>query len=333
MPSAEVARNRRVTSLDVAHEAGVSRATVSYVLNDAPNQTIPEATRRKVLDAVEKLGYSPSAAARTLAGGRSQVVLQLMPNLPLNETVGSFLERLSSVLAENGLTLLTHPWSEDAQPLTKLVSAISPVAILVGDPVDDATRTALQQAGVLAVLPTVDGQLFADVQKQIGRMQAEVLVDGGHKDLAVALPDDHRLQNVALLRLEGTAELCAERGLSEPVAAVIPLDTAEAASVLNGWRSAQVPRDGICAHDDATALALLAAAHTLRLAVPQDLAVIGVDNIEAGRVSLPPLTTVYWDRIMIADNTARQVIASLKGLQYDSSLPGNWLNLVRRTSA
>ena len=54
-------RQRRVTSADVAREAGVSRATVSYVLNDTPHQTIPEATRQRVLDAAARLGYAPSA--------------------------------------------------------------------------------------------------------------------------------------------------------------------------------------------------------------------------------------------------------------------------------
>ena len=52
-------RTRRVTSADVAHEAGVSRATVSYVLNDTPHQKIPEHTRRRVLEAAARLGYTP----------------------------------------------------------------------------------------------------------------------------------------------------------------------------------------------------------------------------------------------------------------------------------
>ena len=57
---------RRPTSSDVAREAGLSRATVGYVLNDVPHQSIPEPTRRRVLEAAAKLGYRPSAAARSL---------------------------------------------------------------------------------------------------------------------------------------------------------------------------------------------------------------------------------------------------------------------------
>ena len=59
-------RTRRVTSADVARQAGVSRATVSYVLNAAPGQTISAETRERVLHVAAMLGYAPSAAARTL---------------------------------------------------------------------------------------------------------------------------------------------------------------------------------------------------------------------------------------------------------------------------
>jgi len=64
---------RRVTSTDVARAVGLSRTTVSYVLNDTPGQKIPENTRRRVLDAAASLGYAPSAAARTLRSGRYRI--------------------------------------------------------------------------------------------------------------------------------------------------------------------------------------------------------------------------------------------------------------------
>src|SRR5262245_43354550 len=77
-----VGSNRRVTSADVARSAQVSRATVSYVLNNTPHQKIPEATRVRVLEAANRLGYLPSAAARALASGRTNVVLCLLPDIP-----------------------------------------------------------------------------------------------------------------------------------------------------------------------------------------------------------------------------------------------------------
>ena len=63
----------RVSSSDVARRAGVSRATVSYVVNDRPDKTISAGTRRRVLDAVRELGYVPSATAAALSAGRSRI--------------------------------------------------------------------------------------------------------------------------------------------------------------------------------------------------------------------------------------------------------------------
>ena len=65
---------RRPTSADVATEAGVSRTTVSFVLNGRTDVKIPTDTRTRVLEAAERLGYHPHAPARQLAGGRSHIL-------------------------------------------------------------------------------------------------------------------------------------------------------------------------------------------------------------------------------------------------------------------
>src|SRR5450756_2476306 len=77
---------KRSTSVDVARAAGVSRTTVSYVLNDRPGESIPEETRRRVLESAERLGYRPRPSARTLAGGRSDIVAVSYTHLRAHET-------------------------------------------------------------------------------------------------------------------------------------------------------------------------------------------------------------------------------------------------------
>ena len=67
-----------------------STATVSYVLNDLPGHSIPEGTRVRVRDAARDLGYTRSSAARTLARGRSDIVLLLVPELPLGHVPVSY---------------------------------------------------------------------------------------------------------------------------------------------------------------------------------------------------------------------------------------------------
>src|SRR3954454_5418345 len=104
---------RRVTSADVARVAGVSRATVSYVLNDTPHQTISAGTRNRVLAAAARLGYAPSAAARTLRTGRSDLVLCLLPDWPIGQEVCSLLGNLPTALARSGLSFVAHPGSRE----------------------------------------------------------------------------------------------------------------------------------------------------------------------------------------------------------------------------
>src|SRR5437868_2690064 len=88
-------RQRRVTSTQVAERSGVSRATVSYVLNETPNQAIPEGTRRRVMEAAEELGYTPYAPARVLRSGRSDVILFLIPEWPIGPAIARLVEDLT----------------------------------------------------------------------------------------------------------------------------------------------------------------------------------------------------------------------------------------------
>src|ERR1700759_2300938 len=121
---------RRVTSADVARMAGVSRATVSYVLNDTPHQTISSGTRSRVLDAAARLGYAPSAAARALRTGRSEGVLCLLPDWPIRAEAGSVVANLSTALARHGLTLVAPPGNREDRPITEIWKAITPAAVI-----------------------------------------------------------------------------------------------------------------------------------------------------------------------------------------------------------
>src|SRR3712207_4059041 len=143
---------RRVTSADVAREAGVSRATVSYVLNDTPHQTIPEATRHRVLEAAARLGYTPSAAATALRRGRSDVVLGLLPDWPVGYAGGRVLQEVTAAFARHQLTFVVHPDSRSTRPLTEVWKAITPVAVLALDVLSAEDAAAMRAAGVEVVV-------------------------------------------------------------------------------------------------------------------------------------------------------------------------------------
>ncbi|MGB2765491.1 MAG: LacI family DNA-binding transcriptional regulator, partial [Propionicimonas sp.] len=119
----------RITAEDVARKAGVSRATVSYVLNNHPHQTIPEATRQKVLEAAAELDYTPLASARILSRGRSDVVVMLIPDWPLGSVLPQVMDSVGDGLAPFGLELFLHRCIP-GRPVRNLWNAITPAAVI-----------------------------------------------------------------------------------------------------------------------------------------------------------------------------------------------------------
>ena len=309
---------RRPTSADVAREAGLSRATVSYVLNDTPHQTIPEGTRRRVLEAAARLGYAPSAAARALRSGRSDVVLCLLPDWPIGPAVGDLLSHLSGALAGRGLTLLAHPRARDARPVADVWKAITPAAVLAFDDFGDEEAAAMRAAGIELTVALFGrsrrrGNELELPEQRTGRLQADHLAARGHRRLGYAFPADERVVAFARPRLAGVRARCADLGLPEPVVRTVPLDPAAAETAVRAWRAEDPAVTAVCAYNDDVALAVLAGLHRLGLHAPGDLAVIGVDDIPAAALAIPPLTTVALDAARLAEHVAQVVVASLAG--------------------
>jgi DNA-binding LacI/PurR family transcriptional regulator len=316
---------RRVTSADVARVAGVSRATVSYVLNDTPHQTISAATRTRVLDAAAGLGYAPSAAARALRTGRSDVVLCLLPDWPIGPEIGTLLGNLSTELARSGLTFVAHPGSRADRPITDLWKAITPAAVLAFTDFSAAEVGAMRAAGVALVVGLLGRELEIP-QQHVGRLQAGHLTAAGHTALGYAYPDDERVRIFAEPRLRG-----ARSGFPDLSVRVVPLDPEAAAVAVRQWREEGVT--GVCAYNDEVAMAVLAGMRREGLDAPGDLAVIGVDDIPAARLAVPALTTVTTDQAVVAAHLAETVVAEI----YDRTLPARELTevvrVVRRESA
>lgn len=329
---------RRATSTDVAREAGVSRSTVSYVLNDTPHQKIPADTRERVLDAAARLGYAPSAAARALRRGRSEVVLCLLPDWPIGSFASRFLQELSSAFAARGLTFVTHPRLTGMQPITEIWKAITPAAVLALESLDDADARSIRNAGIevviLAFEPSEphDGTISLSEQP-VGRAQAAYLTSTSHRRLGFGYPADARLRHFADPRLEGVREACAQQGLPDPVVETIELDAHSATEAIRAWRALDPPVTGVCAYNDEVALAILAGLRELGLQAPEDLAVIGSDDIPAASLVSPSLTTTTLDLSAEAVKVADAVSRALAGDHSPTTLEASDVSLVIRDSA
>lgn len=315
---------RRATSADVAREAGVSRSTVSFVLNSTKGQTIPEATRQRVLDAAARLRYSPSAEARTLSRGRSDVVLIYQPpQLPLSTNTGGLVEFLTAEFAAAGLTAVIHPWARKAQG--EVWTAITPVAVLAWD-LPDRDVAAMRRDGVRAVVSLtaksdpVARWIWGPREDSIARLQVGRLYEAGHRRLGYARPHDEHLAEASEMRLEALRRACAEHGVPAPVALPVPCDEEGAAAAVDAvaaWREMVPPVTGVCAHDDVAALAVLAGLREHGLSAPADLAVIGVLDSSAARLAAPPLTMVAVDM----RDTARHLVEAVTNLLEGRPVP------------
>ncbi len=323
-----------ITSADVARESGVSRTTVSYVLTGRHGVSISEETRRRVHETAARLGYAPSAAARALRTGRSDLVLCILPDWPVGPVIETLLDQLADGLSGRGLSVLVHH-GRGTRPLSDLWRAVTPRAVIGFAPFADEDLLAMRRAGI-QVLGTLgeehrpDAGLPAESQLEIGALQVRHLAARGHRRFGYAWPTDERLGIFARDRLLGVRRACAELALPEPVVQPVGLEVLDAATAVR--RFLELGVTAVTAYNDDVALAVLAGLRAEQLSCPDDCAVVGVDDVPAARLAAPPLTTVSQSIGVQARYLAALVLADLDGAEKPAH-PGHGLQLVERESA
>jgi DNA-binding LacI/PurR family transcriptional regulator len=291
---------KRITSYDVAREAGVSQATVSYVFNAASKQSISEATSERVRDAANRLGYVPSETARTLRSGRSSFVVALVPDWPLGFIIDRMLSFMARELREHGFLLMIHR-AGGPKEREVIARAVKPRAILALEWIDESEIQNLRGDGIVvgpAILDPTDHaktHVFTLSQEAIGSTQVAHLHSRGHRNIGYASPVDVRVKGVAQLRYSAVVAECERRELPPPSVQLMGVDADSCDRAVRAWLAQDPKITAICSYNDEIALALVASVRRLGLAVPEDLAVIGVDDIPLASASIVPLTTVRTD--------------------------------------
>ena len=304
----------RPTSADVARLAGVSRATVSYVMNGKGDGRISDSTRARVLAAVRKLEYAPNATARTLRAGHGDVVLMPLPSLPLSPPVDAHIEYLDQELAARGLRLLLHgDRAGKGGAGVRSFAELRPAAVLL-----DAARCTpsavrlLRRAGtqVLAIGRVRGGHVpFLPMDPiAVARLATRYLLDQGHLSLACLVPGPP-LESLSEPRFAAVQAMAEPAGVHvERVDCDINVDSLRAAAT--SWRDPARRPSAVYAYNDEFALLLIQALRDVGLRVPQDLAVIGSGNYPLGAMLRPLLTTTY----LQPDVMARAEASSLRRL-------------------
>jgi DNA-binding LacI/PurR family transcriptional regulator len=317
---------RRATSADVARRAGVSRATVSYVLNNAPHQTIPDATRQRVLDAALALGYTPHANARALRAGESNLVLLITGGVPYGPNLSIITAALDADIAASGRSLVL--WGQqDPDDLRSVLTLLQPGVIITLGRFRDEQRALLTQARI----PFVEAPPEPVVVDDGAVLQIRHLAARGHRRIGHLTTADPQLAMFSTTRLAGVRAACAALGLDPPPVAELPAD-ADATATLRGWTAGADPVTAIACYNDVYAAACLAAAGRLGLRVPDDLAVVGFDDDPMSRYTNPPLTTIRLNLTDLAHHLWAGAAAALAGHPLDGDPTAMRFTLVERAS-
>ncbi len=299
---------------DVAQRAGVSAATVSYVLNGGP-RGVSEDKRDRVLRAVAELGYRPNAIARSLRARHTSILGLVLPD-SANPYFAQLSRAIEDAAAEHGYQVVVSNAADDPAREAAQIEAMLRLQVdgLIWIPADirgeRGERGERDGAGPMAALapppiPTVQvdreltlpgGISFCDVVESDhvagGRVAAEHLLALGHRRIAcLAGPATHLH---ACQRLDGARAALREHDLELVDMRHGDFGYASGAAAAEHWCAlapALRPQAVLCIND-AMALGVLSAAAERGLRVPGDLSVTGYDDVPLARYAVPPLTTV-----------------------------------------
>ena len=280
---------------DVARVAGVSHQTVSRVLNSHPN--VKQQTRMRVLAAMNDLGYRPNRAARALATGRSQVLGVVAQNSTLYGPA-SLLAAFEQKAAEAGLAVAVASVAElDRLSIAHAVERHLDqrvAGIVVIAPVDTASAAI---DGVHADVPLVaiDGDpashtgLVTVDQAAGARLATQCLLDAGHATVWHVSGPANWFDSRG--RIEGWRQTLISAGAEIPP--ILPADWSPASGYAAGQMLARMPdATAIFAANDHLALGIMKAMRERGRRIPQDVSIVGFDDIPEAEYFVPPLTTI-----------------------------------------
>jgi LacI family transcriptional regulator len=304
---------------DVARRAGVSKTTVSRVLNGKDD--LDPATAARVRQVVEELGYVPSAGAVSLARGRTRVIGMLVPSLTW-PWVGEVLQGVVDIVEAEGYGLLLFSAGRGEESIRRFASKVSAKsfdALVAIEPEGTLEYLGeLHRKGLPVVL--IDDRGYrpefpsvAPTNREGGESAARHLLEiGRRRPVVVTGPET---LGCTKDRLEGFTTVYAEAGLPIGPDRVVDGDFR-----FEGGRESirRLLRDGVefdavFAQNDLSAAGVLRALGDASRRVPDDIAVIGFDDVPLASYTEPPLTTIRQELRGMGETAARMLLSCLDG--------------------
>ena len=304
---------------DVARIAGVSIKTVSNVINDYPH--IRPATRAKVEQAIAELGYTPNLTARNLRSGRTGAIALAVPDLALSY----FAELAAEVIAEAeraGVVVLIEQTGGDRErelellssPRLKLTDGLIFSALGMGQ--DDVGSLAVPYPLVLLGERIFDGPADHVTMQNVeaARAATEYLLASGRRRIAVVGAHEGEVIGSAGLRLRGYREALEAAGIpydDDIVAFTTLWHRANGARAMRELLDREVQFDAVFGLNDTLALGAMRTMQEAGIHVPDDVSVVGWDDLDEAQYSIPSLTTVDPGRPWIARTAVQTLLARI----------------------
>lgn len=319
------------TSLDVARRAGVSRTTVSYVLNGNWDGHVSEQTRKKVLQVAEELGYSTHSSARALRRGQSDEIC-IVVDLPLTVHRTELLVSLQQYAFQRGYAPVAYFCygfsSEQLHTLLLKIFARRPMGIfatassMTNEQIALAQRMEVDNIVLYSVKPLDYTRTILLPTRQLGCLATQHLLERGHRHLGLVQPADSLHDYGFQQRLEGMRATIA--GMPGVRLDILPLqfNLADVHELIEtSFKGADSPT-GIYAYNDEYALLLLGALADRGKQVPGEVAVVGTDDLSFSVLMRPTLTTIRFDTITLAQRAIEMLVRWHTGQPLPEELSG-----------
>ncbi|MHB8625815.1 MAG: LacI family DNA-binding transcriptional regulator [Aggregatilineales bacterium] len=303
-------RKQRLTSKQVAQRAGVSQTTVSFVLNNVDSANISEETKQRVWEAANALGYVPNAAARALARGQSSTIGLVLahphPQVFIDEYIPKIMTGLSQVMHQNGYRILVELLddSRSSSAYMDLIRSREIAGIILnygGSPKDDEALEELVSFGTKG-FPVITLDHYhpslhcVTVNKYDGvRQVVQHLIDLGHRKIACItygpVPQDmHITRRLSIFR-----DTLQSSGIEYDASLVRigAYDPETGYDAMLSLLDSSMRPTALYAMNDVMAFGAMKAIRDRNLRVPEDIAVVGFDDVRLAAYSQPALTTVF----------------------------------------
>lgn len=322
------------TIKDVAKAANVSVATVSRVLHNLAGYS--DMTKQKVMRAVEELGYQPNAIARGLVNKRTQTIGVLFPDVSSSFS-SDILHGIEEIAQEKGFSVIVCNTAEEGKRTMKYLQVLREKQVdgivFTSEVLKDEYYQAIKEMRVPVILVNTMTQKYMIPYVKVDDRQAayhatDYLIQKGHREIAM-ISGTLKDQIAGFPRLDGYRQALADNGIeyTDSRVAYGDFELESSRKAMKKLLAEAPPFTALFAASDEMAIGAMSVAMGQGLKIPDDLSIIGYDDLKFARMIYPPLTTIHQPLTMMGRIASEKLITLIEegSTQVSSSIVSHHL--------